>query len=160
MKPVLVGEDNPHSADPARVLWPEPRGASGDRLRRILGLTVEEYLEQFDRVNLCVQAWDLSRARVEATRLLWVCERERAPLVLLGRRVARAFGVPDVPLFSRPFSGLPITLLPHPSGRSKVWNNREAHRRARRAVRGMILFCDRRGGLSATRQDAREGRAA
>lgn len=93
MKPILVGEANPYNGDPAYALWPDPPGASGDRLcRAILGLERGEYFRQFHRVNLCPRTWSLLIARARAEAL--TTDRDNAsPLVLLGAKVCRAFGV-------------------------------------------------------------------
>ena len=90
-KLVLVGELNPWGTDPTFALYPLPPHASGGRLRRILGLRRSEYIDLTRRYNLCTGRWSISTARVEATRLLGLHTDQ--VLVLLGRKVARAFGM-------------------------------------------------------------------
>jgi hypothetical protein len=85
----LVGEANPYSDNPRDTLHVLPRGASGDRLRAILGMTDEEYLLTFERVNLCVTSWEPGVARRSAGYL----RQTRVKLVALGARVARALGL-------------------------------------------------------------------
>ncbi len=125
MRPLLVGEANPLSADPRYALYPAPPGSTGGRLcRLVLGLSKKDYIGRFDRVNLCAGPWRVREAR-ETVRLLatppavrlrggYPCPTaRRAPspkravphlicagstVVLLGRRVAAAFGLPDDPL--------------------------------------------------------------
>ena len=127
MNPLLVGEVNPYGADPAFALYPYPRGASGDRLREILGLTTAEYLRRFDRANLCSRKWDAAAARGRATDLLG--ERPGGTFVLLGVKVQSAFGVDR----TREPHATFIT-LPHPSGRSRAWNVPGARESARLAL--------------------------
>jgi hypothetical protein len=134
VKLLLVGEDNPHSADPRYALAPWPRGAAGDRLRRLLEMTDKEYLRAFARVNLCRGRWDSREAREKAWELqrTWPAD---AGIVLLGARVARAFE-----LQFHPFQVIAgrIASLPHPSGRNRQWNEAGAAERARAQIRGMI----------------------
>lgn len=131
MKPVLVGEVNPYGVDPFFALYPLPEHASGGRLAKILGLTRGEYLRRFERVNLCVGHWSAKQARVAAELL------DRAssasPLLLLGRRVARAFEY-DAEFWTSyvPAGRLGrIYLIPHPSAMNRVWNDPRAVVRTR-----------------------------
>lgn len=137
MRPLLVGELNPYGADPEYALFPFPRGASGNRLRQILGMTDREYLEAFDRANLCDVKWDVRIARRRIRELL----SEGHPFyILLGRRVSDAFGfVGWFPLTTAKLSGLPTVLFfPHPSGRCRAWNDPENVRRARELIREVL----------------------
>lgn len=88
-KPYLVGEANPYSSSPADALLPWPRGASGDRMREILGMDDRTYLATFVRVDLCGRRWSMREARAAAERL-----RAEGPavFVLLGRKVGDARG--------------------------------------------------------------------
>lgn len=53
-KVTLIGESNPHSYTPYHALYPSPEGCSGHRLCcLILGMRPLDYLEVFNRVNLC-----------------------------------------------------------------------------------------------------------
>lgn len=133
-----MGESNPYSDEAMLDLLPWPRGAAGDRVRRLLGMTDREYLGAFDRVNLVRLVrrrgpWDAATAAVAAMRL-----RDRAvgrDFVLLGARVCLAFGVPYEP-FTRP--GPRLWVLPHPSGRCRAWNDRAAAGRARRLLEPLL----------------------
>jgi hypothetical protein len=172
-RPLLVGESNPFGSDPAFALYHLPRTSSGNRLRSILRLTDAEYLAQLDRANLLTgRSWGAVRARDAAAALL----RERAstdpallaqPLVLLGRKVAEAFGLGYLAPLQRVFwTGFAIlavkarvrpagagagtaaiwadtpprriVLLPHPSGRGREWNVFRAKRRARKLVAALV----------------------
>jgi hypothetical protein len=129
VKPLLVGEANPYAGD---ALAPWPRGAAGDRLRRILGLEDDAYLEAFARINLCLTTWDRRSARDRATRLQaeWP-----GPIVLLGVKVSAAFDLAFEPFARRGR----VLILPHPSGRNRMWDAPGTRHRARRAIRGMIV---------------------
>lgn len=132
-KPSLIGEDNPYGGDPHFALWPDPPGSAGDHLaRKILGLGKREYLRRFERENLCGGEWTIGEARLSAMRLI----RRGLPLILLGSKVCKAFGVDYVPFthleMIATFDGsCECFVLPHPSGRSRAWNDPEAVRRTR-----------------------------
>lgn len=115
MKTLLVGEVRPEGY--RGDLDPRDVGSAGERMCTILGLTIEEYLDRFDRVNLCRKVWDKDAAWVEAAR---VEAERRAKIVLLGRKVQAAFDMDDAPLFS---TWGRYVLLPHPSGKCRVWND-------------------------------------
>lgn len=141
-KPLLVGELNPYGADPKLALWPMPPSASGGRLCKILGVSTKEYLASFRRVNLCVGEWSDSRARQRAVLIL-VEELSAVVvprLVLLGKKVCHAFYVPFIPfvtvesLVGVDLDRLRVAVLPHPSGRSRLWNDANAKYKARLAV--------------------------
>lgn len=124
LKPLLVGEVNPYGADPEMALYPLPEHAAGGRLARILGLSHGEYLRRFDRVNLCTGAWSLPAARQASYRY----RLEGQPKILLGRKVAQAFGYEA----GQPFEKIgDIYLMPHPSGRCRIWNRPGAHEKVR-----------------------------
>jgi hypothetical protein len=115
----LVGEANPLSDDQRHALLPLPAGCAGDRLRRLAGMSRIEYLRTFQRVNLCGRRWDPREARRRAGEL----RSDPCTLVLLGRRVARAFDV-DGPFLTTVTAGLcTLHLLPHPSGLNRWWND-------------------------------------
>lgn len=140
--PLLVGEDNPHSGDPRHALFPHPVGCAGQRFaERIAGWGTSGQLAAW-RTNLCVGRWSDQEARARAYQIL----RDESPpwrvVVLLGRKVARAFRsveyrVCDEAPFSSvvvttpPFNLLTLVYLPHPSGRCRAWNDPGAAQRAR-----------------------------
>lgn len=124
-KILLVGELNPYGSNPEYALYPYPAHASGNRLRKILGLSLAAYLNEHDRVNLCGGTWSSRAARLKAREIL----ETRAPgsgVVLLGTKVAHAFDVayPGGVVHVTP-RGLRLLVLPHPSGRNLVWNTPE-----------------------------------
>lgn len=149
---VLVGEMNPYGVDPRHALFCAPAGSAGERLQDlVLGVRRATYLdERVVRYNLCVGLWNGHAAKRRAQEI-----RDLHPadvLVLLGRKVAQAFGCRGWPLFgrglllrtgakelawraastSREFRAI---LLPHPSGRCREYNDPENVARARDLVR-------------------------
>lgn len=141
-KPVLVGELNPYGGDPAMALYPLPAHASGGRLQKLLGLSVHRYLDVFDRTNLCTRAWDLTTARAKAF-VLEVAPKTDRTFVLLGSKVATAFKVAFTPFTAServrgdPDAGtwlVRFVVLPHPSGRCRLWNEPGARDKARAAL--------------------------
>lgn len=132
---LFVGERNPYGSDDYFALYPEPAGAAGARLCEILGLSHREYLRRFDRINLLKRDWSLPAARRAAVRL---AHRRR---ILLGARVCAAHGVPFDP-FNHFSIGMDVwvLVLPHPSGRCRLWNGKGAVEKARAAV---LAFTER-----------------
>lgn len=137
---LLLGESNPYGPDPEFALYCSPPGCSGDRLRRILGLSQDQYLA-LHRANLCDGAWSMPLAKKRAFELL----SPHVPwqvMVLLGRKVTETFErvvLEDAPLVA--FSvrtccpGMSLVSLPHPSGQNtRLWNL-SARDRARQILR-------------------------
>jgi hypothetical protein len=124
-KLVIVGEMNPYGSDPSFALYPFPVGASGDRLRRIMGLGVDEYID-LDRVNLCTGKWSMPVARAEFARIAKPC----SVYVALGRKVITAMAT-SLQFFEHDGS---ILSLPHPSGLNRMWMEPGAVQRARDAL--------------------------
>jgi hypothetical protein len=152
LRPLLVGEANPYGGDPEFALYPSPPGCAGHRLcRLVMQLDPDDYLERFDRANLCARAWKMTEARARAAEL--ATEYVDVPVVLLGAKVCRAFevafdpfsfvdavnrvwrtdasGAPEAPIERTP----QYVILPHPSGLSRLWNAPGAYDRARAALR-------------------------
>lgn len=141
-RPWLIGETNPYQRpgdDPDHRfdLYHEPPHSAGGRLCRfVLGLEPHVYRARFVRRNLLQGKWSVPLARTAAAALL--AESAGAPIVLLGAKVAEAFGVEFVPFGwdARQVLGrmVDFAVLPHPSGLSRGWNAPNAVWRARAAV--------------------------
>lgn len=164
---IMIGEDNPQSADPKHALYPYPPGCAGHRLSDILGLGMGDHLALW-RTNLCNPRWSVVAARERRDELL----SPSAPwnvLFLLGRKVAGVFEeiLGALPPFSEASKLGPawknidqkwflswnhassdkgpdpklfaILVLPHPSGRNLVWNNRENWRLTRQLARSASM---------------------
>ena len=147
--PVFVGELNPYGANPHFALYCLPATSAGGRLQRLVcGLHRTTYLACL-RHNLCDGRWSAPAARDRANALLAELAADGTPsplpgFVLLGRKVASAFGLGDIPPFTGAFRGVPgrtepgavaCIVLPHPSGLCRVWNEPDAFDRARTLLR-------------------------
>lgn len=147
-RPLLIGQAPGPNTDPEYPLYPAPKTSAGGRLCDLMGITRGQYLKSFDRANLLpyfpgrTQARDdsfpMAPARL-AARVMRPLLRGRQ-VILVGRKVADAFGVPRVewfeefPLHCGPrhaateCSGLATAIvIPHPSGRNH-WYNSETNR--------------------------------
>ena len=135
---VVVGEMNPYGGDPRYALYDEPVGSAGGRLRRLVfGLRSDTYHRRTRRFNLCTGVWSTAKARASASRILGLCGQDDT-VVLLGRKVAAAFGLDHLaPFTSKAIVhedrklALRYVLLPHPSGRCRGWNEPGAYELAR-----------------------------
>ena len=96
MKTVLIGQAPSRTSDPSRPLSGEPLAS---KMSAICGLTVEEYLEKFERRNLI--GWWPGRGakgdlfpRSEARTAAAAMERalRGRSVVFLGKSVSAAFG--------------------------------------------------------------------
>lgn len=123
MSVAIVGELNPYGSDQRYALYHEPRNASGDRLRRILGLSVRSYVP-LSKYNLCDREWLTLAARARAADIL----RMHTVVITLGAKVRRAFyywrfgpGAAAVP-YAHIGEDLVMIALPHPSGLCRAWN--------------------------------------
>lgn len=126
---VIVGELNPYGHEPRYALHDLPVNAAGHRLRtKVLGLGRLPYF-RIPRFNLCTGKWAARDAAAEATRLQAL--HPEATFLLLGRKVATAFGLRDAELFSTVGK---FVVIPHPSGRCREWNDPAAFQRARDLV--------------------------
>ncbi len=140
MKPLLVGEANPYGADPEFALYPAPDGSAGHRLcTKILGLHRKDYLERYDRVNLCATKWSVKEARARAQALS--AANEHDVFVLFGAKVTSAFLSGKWAPFRTVSYGWPpgskgtFVVLPHPSGLSRGWDAPGSFERARELLR-------------------------
>lgn len=104
-------------------------GRIGKRLASWSGLSFEEYLEAFDRMNLLTVRqdtrekgfeFDHEAARVVAAGMVFVRGQR---VVLLGRRVARAFALTEVYYFPQRLGEADAYVVPHPSGVNRYFND-------------------------------------
>ena len=140
---ILVGECPGPSVpeEKAHPLFPLPESSSGGRLLRVIGWGRSEYLRRFDRANLFRShqpKWSADAALDSADALVESVLEDAGPthltdFVLLGMRVAVAFRREDFgPMVSLGFWGGTATVVPHPSGLNRWYNepvNRAAVRR-------------------------------
>ncbi len=135
-RPVLVGELNPFGPSSHYALYPEPVNCAGWRLcHKVMGLTADQYLERFIRINLCSRSWNKRHAELRAFQIMNEQVARGTPVVLLGAKVCSAFGVPYTPFtVMRHLGDSNYVVLPHPSGRCLKWNEPGAYGRARRVL--------------------------
>lgn len=124
---LVVGEHNSYGGDPEYALYPKPEHSAGGRLPEILGITDVELARAW-RVNLCPEGWRRAESLRRAELLL---EGPWDRYLLCGQRVRGAFqyalGIPadtrSQPTVHRwAVAGKDFLAIPHPSGRSRRWN--------------------------------------
>lgn len=125
-KPLFVGEAPSRSTE--RFGGHALTGETGRRLAEWSGLSAAAFRAAADCRNVyptLPSRWVHVRA-AELARVLWNApETQRAPLVvLLGSRVARAFGFVHAVHFEVYQTGGPaVAVMPHPSGLNRFWND-------------------------------------
>lgn len=120
------------------ALYPLPAHAAGGRLCSILGISPRFYLRKYQRANLLEEGkWSRLAARLSASVILTKTTARR--FVLLGAKVADAFRVPFEPFRVHRVLSWPTLVLPHPSGRCRIWNDPESTQRARRVFQAFTL---------------------
>ena len=124
----------------------KPFGSCGSayRLQKLTGV------EDLDSVFVLRNLFDLPVGkwpRAEARKLASSKVIPTPVVLLAGRNVARAFGVPrDVPFFEPVLTRGQLTyVIPHPSGRSHWWNVPEHVEQAREFFQH-LMFCVRLKG--------------
>ncbi len=141
---LLVGEA------PGKVPVPPSErltGPLGMRICALSAITMAEYRERTERLNLFDEPqprWN-RRLAAQSAAALWPRLFE-GHTILLGSRVADAFGFGEMPLFEWIGLGYKdkatgwVAKIPHPSGRNRFWNdatNRaEAEAFLRQALQG------------------------
>lgn len=139
----LIGEAPGKHGKPGE---PALLGRIGRRLARLMGTNEDQYRWSTRRDNLLPRwpgkapgngsAWPVKQARRAARRMedggLFAFGHDRI-VVLLGRRVAAAFGFGGAKWF-KPFIvyGVTVVVTPHPSGANRWWNEPANVRRAGR----------------------------
>lgn len=142
-KTLLIGQAPGPNTLPGLPLHPHPRTSAGGRLAEQMGLTPEDYIRYFQRINLLNKfpgrhkrddKFPLAKAKAaaEAIRPLLVGRK----VVLVGRNVATAFGL-GLEFFTwGSYPALPamelfdVAVVPHPSGRNHWYNKPENRQQA------------------------------
>jgi uracil-DNA glycosylase len=130
-KLVIVGEapGAERPPDPKMVLL----GSTGANLAKIAGWSWRDYFALTERHNLFLDPqphWNLRKAKAAAADLEH--KLEGRDIILLGSKVAEAFGYEDMPNYrwhNEVWAN--IARVPHPSGRNRVWNDDAERARAR-----------------------------
>jgi uracil-DNA glycosylase len=131
MKPLIIGE-----APSKNEVTEHPiEGRAGKRLAALAGLPLSEFLAHFNRVNLLHVRQDTAEhgfqfdrlaAYRSAQRLIPAFQEDEQIILMLGKRVADAFGITCIEYFvERRFRNVPgeFRVLPHPSGINRWWND-------------------------------------
>jgi hypothetical protein len=132
MKILFVGENFSKPSTPDKALT----GNIGRRLAGLLQTTIEKYERDYDRVNLSPGTlWDTEEAR----KRTWQVVRGYDRIVLLGVRVRLAFGFNQAnTLDAAVINGQRFLMLPHPSSRSRWWNDKQNMWNAEQALRKFV----------------------
>jgi len=137
----LVGQAPSRRGDPRKPL----AGPNGQKIARLAGMSYGELIA-CRRKHLNTHyigkrgkrdAFDHAKGKVNAADVLldWRVER----IVLLGKNVARSFGLRDVPFLAEiRIYGRRFLIFPHPSGVNRWWNERRNERRARQILQRFL----------------------
>lgn len=122
-------------------------GTVGGRLARMLSTGLREFARKHPRINLNAR-WtgkqgkgDRFCGKEAVVRAAWLLAKKTRPgdkIVLLGQKVAKAFGTKWSPLAERNVAGHRCLLFPHPSGISHWWNEPENRRAAARKLKQFV----------------------
>lgn len=123
---LFVGMNNPLSMNPALALFPEPARCSGWNLWQLMsartGVTQEQYLSAFHRVNMVMGRWDVKVARKWWEDNAETIRGEYDLVVFLGSATRRAAGVRGMDLPALGARGS-LGAIPHPSGLNRWYNS-------------------------------------
>lgn len=141
MRVVFVGEaPGPRDKSYRTPLWSIRPGSAGSRLRAMTGLDRSTWIRRVPKFNLVpyrVAKWPREFAEQQAQNLSSSLLRD-CNLVLCGRKVAKAFGVPSKQPWlewTRSAWGPRVAVIPHPSGLCREYNDPEFVKRASRFLR-------------------------
>lgn len=143
MKPLIVGEAPGKNGDPSKPI----EGRVGARLAACAGIPFDEFLETFDRVNLLqVQPQDSGKGTDFNVKAAGRMARELEKtfgvgqvVLLLGKRVAASFKLTKVDYFETfALNHAKVTVVPHPSGVSRWWNDLDNELQMIRFMHGVV----------------------
>lgn len=142
MRALIIGQAPSQNGDPGRPLLD---GSTGNRLRSLLGVSIDEYTELFERVNLLQEfpgksgkgdAFPIESARQRAAELTSTLRRRT--VLLIGGNVARAFGINSDYLKWTFQNGYWCMIVPHTSGVNRWWNEPANVELARRELTTLV----------------------
>jgi uracil-DNA glycosylase len=137
----LVGQAPSRRGDPRKPL----AGPNGQKIARLAGISHDELIgcrrmhlnTRYSGKRRKGDAFNRAKGTVKAADVLldWRVER----IVLLGKNVARCFGLRDVPFLAEiRIYGRRFLIFPHPSGINRWWNERRNERRARQVLQRFL----------------------
>lgn len=133
----IIGEAPGPNTSPKLPLFPLPRSSAGGRLLGYSRMPTLQYFGAFLRRNVLpeLRPWSVPEARELAGFIVDELNANAIKrVVLLGGKVGAAFGLPDI--WSHGFvSNLELAVIPHPSGRCRIYNDVAAQRRAGATLR-------------------------
>lgn len=120
----IIGEAPSKNSD---WRYPLAGGHTGRKIEKLLGLSFRAYLKHYRRFDLIKfypgTKWPKENAAANA-RLIHNLHEPGAHLVLLGRKVAEAFGVSDLDFCEKgERDGVTYWVSPHPSGLNRWWQD-------------------------------------
>jgi len=126
---LVVGEDYGNSLIQYHKDKYALTGKSGERLAELAGVTPLQFYAATDRTNVVElpEDWrDPKLVKAGVSRIMAGMHGRR--VLLLGSKVAGAFGMIDVPYFTweRRLMDAMVARAPHPSGRNRVLNDYKA----------------------------------
>ena len=127
-KPLIIGEQPSKNGNPEQPL----EGRIGHRMAEWMGITYEQYLDFFVRVNLLPQRIEYSGKGTDfnvklARRSAKQIEETFTPgriVVICGKRAASAFGIVKTDYFEWfALNHAKAVIVPHPSGVNRWFND-------------------------------------
>lgn len=144
MPVAFVGEaPGPRDTTSRTPLWSLRKSSAGYRLRAMTGLDRASWIRRVPKFNLVpyrVTRWPREFAEQQAQNLCSSLLRDY-DLILCGRKVARAFGVPAKQpwlTWTKSPWGPHVVVIPHPSGLCREYNDPEFVKRASRFLKRVL----------------------
>lgn len=134
MKPILLGLSNPYSDNPRHALAPFPKRSTGWRLWRMMDgvrpIDAKRYMNAFDRRNLFGTHEPVGKAERQAIAKDFLSTIPLgSTIVLLGTDLQECISpilsgaIKRVLIHPQVIDGFTWRCLPHPSGRSPLYND-------------------------------------
>lgn len=138
---VVVGEVPGAHTHEDLPMFPSPVTSSAGRLMEMSKLTPAQYLGCLYRRNVCYRRWSEGEASNTARLIVSsLFDHKDLFVVMCGHKVAAAFGVPcSYWMLGRLESRNCYTVIPHPSGLNRVYNDPGARERTRLWMRFAAL---------------------
>lgn len=142
-KIIMIGQAPGQHGDPSSPL-------ASKRLADLCGLSVWEFKDRFDRINLLAtwpgkrgkgDEFSMTEARISAMEMVGSLSGRR--VIFVGKQVARAFQFFGTDYFTwEEFGSMLVCLIPHPSGVNRFWNDPERVEQAQGFLRSLIARPD------------------